>query len=93
MANTNEVDYPAEATIGDQWARGLTEESEEPILRSPRAELHHRIADVAYRLYLHRGKLHGHALEDWLAAESLVLSELVMKRAGGLRQWRRTTMI
>lgn len=84
MANPNEVDYPAEATIGDQWARGLTHESPEPIGTSPisRAQLHHRISDVAYRLYLHRGKLHGHALEDWLAAESLVLSELITKRAG-----------
>ena len=79
MANTNEVDYPTEATIGDQWTRGLIREPQGPIGKSPvsLAELHRRISDVAYRLYLHRGKLHGHALEDWLAAETLILSELI----------------
>ena len=39
---------------------------------------------MAYLLYLlQRGKLHGHDLEDWLAAEALILSELIEPRNEG----------
>lgn len=74
MANLNEVDYPSEATIGDQWARDLEQPLMRPLL-SP-ADLRRRITQVAYELYLRRGKRHGYDVEDWLTAESLVLSEL-----------------
>lgn len=36
---------------------------------------HHKIAELAYRLYLERGAQDGHALEDWLRAEQEVLGE------------------
>jgi Protein of unknown function (DUF2934) len=37
------------------------------------ADLHRRIAQVAYEFYLQRGKLYGHDLDDWLEAERIVL--------------------
>jgi hypothetical protein len=78
MANTNEIDYPAEDTIGDQCVRGLIKESRRPIGEPPvlPRELHRRISRIAYQLYLQRGKLHGRDLEDWPTAESLVLRPL-----------------
>lgn len=36
--------------------------------------LHDEIAKVAYELYLRRGCVHGHDLDDWLEAERIVLS-------------------
>ncbi len=36
--------------------------------------LHDEIARVAYELYLKRGCVHGHDLDDWLEAELIVLS-------------------
>jgi hypothetical protein len=35
-------------------------------------ELQSRIRDLAYRLYLQRGCIDGHDLEDWLEAEAIV---------------------
>jgi len=68
MARSTENEYPAEATIGDQWRRGKIANS-----RSfSAAELHRRISQVAYKHYLCRGKVHGHDLDDWLAAECKV---------------------
>ena len=74
MANSNEVDYPPEATIGDQWARAPNQSALRPPLCP--ADLRRRIAKLAYEFYLQRGKLQGYDLEDWLKAQSLVLSEL-----------------
>ncbi len=34
--------------------------------------IHDEIARVAYDLYLKRGKVNGHDLEDWLEAERIV---------------------
>ena len=76
MANSNEVEYPSEATIGDQWRRGLVREEHERLDLSFTPDLHRLISEAAYNLYLRRGKLHGHDLEDWLAAENIVLSRL-----------------
>ena len=68
MAKSTENEYPAEATIGDQWRRGKIASS-----RSfSAAELHRRISQVAYEHYLCRGKVDGHDLDDWLAAECKV---------------------
>ena len=39
-------------------------------------ELHRRIADRAYGLFLERGGRHGQDLRDWLEAERQVVSEL-----------------
>jgi Protein of unknown function (DUF2934) len=73
MANSIENKYPPEATVGDQWQRGATGEFRERVdlfTLSP-TELHKRISQVAHRLYLCRGKVHGHDLDDWLAAERI----------------------
>lgn len=68
MAKSTENEYPAEATIGDQWRRAQIANS----LSFSAAELHRRISQVAYEHYLCRGKVHGHDLDDWLAAERKV---------------------
>ena len=69
-----ENEYPPEATVGDQWQRGEPgqfKHARDIFSRSP-TELHKRIAQVAYQLYLCRGKAHGHDLDDWLAAERAI---------------------
>ncbi len=38
--------------------------------------LRERIVQKAYQLYEKRGRNHGNDLDDWLAAENLVLDEL-----------------
>ena len=78
MVNAQEFDYPAEATIGDQWARRTNQQYHETLGRSriSEVELHRRIARVAYQLYLRRRQRHGHHVEDWVAAEALVRSFL-----------------
>ena len=35
-------------------------------------DLHARIRDLAYQLYVQRGCVEGHDIEDWLEAESIV---------------------
>ena len=68
MAKSTENEYPAEATIGDQWRRGKIANS----LSFSAAELHRRISQVASEHYVCREKVHGHDLDDWLAAERKV---------------------
>lgn len=84
MANSNEVEYPPEATVGDQWLRGEARESKGELTRPSLslAGLHQRISQVAYELYLRGGKLPGRDLDDWLAAESIVLSQLTQTKQG-----------
>ncbi|HEU4341606.1 MAG TPA: DUF2934 domain-containing protein [Candidatus Binatia bacterium] len=79
MANENEVNYPAEATVGDQCLREPAHEyrGEEIRLGLSTSEVHRRISQLAYELYLQRGKRPGHDIDDWLAAELLVLSHLM----------------
>lgn len=75
MENSIENEYPAEATVGDQWQRGEAGKFEQALYVfsfSP-AELHQCISQLAYQLYLCRGKLDGYDLDDWLAAERKVL--------------------
>jgi hypothetical protein len=74
VANTNEIEYPAEATVGDQWLRDASGQPQSDVTKPWRADLRRRIAQVAYEFYLRRGKGHGHDLDDWLAAETAVLS-------------------
>lgn len=40
------------------------------------ADLNKKIAMRAYELFERRGKMHGHDVDDWLAAENQVLWEL-----------------
>lgn len=82
MVNSNEVEYPPEATIGDQWLRGEARESPGELTRPSLcpAELHQRVSQIAYELYLRRGKIHGRDLDDWLAAESTLLSQLTQTK-------------
>jgi len=56
-----------------------------------RDELRRRTAEMAYSLYLRRGRAPGHDLEDWLEAERLVREEMAapVRRSPG-RQ--RTTL-
>lgn len=46
--------------------------------------LHARIAEQAYRLFIERGREHGHDLDDWLLAERLITgtTELEPRRPG-----------
>ena len=45
-------------------------------------QLHQRIAERAYRLFLERSQAHGHDLDDWLEAERMILAEVSLKRKG-----------
>jgi len=78
MANANEIDYPPEATLGDQRLRRAAGKFrfEPPVASPSTVELRREIARLAYELYLRHGRLPGHDLEDWLAAESIVYSRL-----------------
>jgi hypothetical protein len=40
-----------------------------------RPATHEEIARYAYRLFEERGRVHGHALDDWLAAERVMTRE------------------
>ncbi len=37
------------------------------------ADFYIEVAKVAYELYEKRGRIHGHDMEDWLQAETIVL--------------------
>ena len=80
--DNNEVEYPPEDTLGDQWRRCAAVEWN-PLLSdsSPAgASLHDRVSRLAYQFYLRRGKVAGHDLDDWFAAERVVLSRLAHTR-------------
>jgi len=76
MANLHEVDYPAEATVGDQRLRQVRAKIGSKLIRLPPSPAATRrlISFLAYDFYLRRGEVHGHDVEDWLAAEAIVLS-------------------
>jgi len=48
-------------------------------------EVRQRIAEKAYGLYLNRGMMEGHDIEDWLEAEQRVVDELKPKVGPKLR--------
>ncbi len=81
MANANEIDYPPEATLGDQRLRRAAGKFRpEPPGASPSSvELRREIARLAYELYLRHGRLPGHDVEDWLTAEAIVCSHLAQR--------------
>jgi hypothetical protein len=76
-AQLNDTDYPAEATLGDQSQRRAPFFSPAKAQRrtSVAEKLRLHIARRAYQLYVQRGRREGHALDDWLEAESMVLSQ------------------
>jgi hypothetical protein len=81
MPQVNEAEYPAEATLGNQSLRDFESPSRESLAQSlASADLHRRIAKVAYELYLRRGGSHGHDLDDWFVAERIVYFQLAQKR-------------
>jgi hypothetical protein len=52
-----------------------------PPRRATRTTMEHqRIAERAYERFQARGRIHGHDLEDWLAAERLVLNSLECRK-------------
>lgn len=76
---TDEDEYPQEATIGDQWLREPWKPFKQA-LHQPRymtsTELHRRIAELAYQLFVRQGGRHGRHLDHWLEAEKLIRSHL-----------------
>lgn len=80
-AQLNEIDYPAEATVGDQSQRRAPllspAKAHRPTFAAAKLRLH--IAQRAYQLYVQRGRREGHALDDWLDAESMVLSQFASR--------------
>jgi len=81
MPEVKEAEYPAEATLGNQSLRDFEIPSRESLAQSlASADLHRRIAKVAYELYLTRGGSHGHDLDDWFVAERIVYFQLAQKK-------------
>lgn len=52
---------------GDNHVTDMTTDSR----RESDNGIHNRIAMAAYQLYERRGRMDGHALEDWLQAEAI----------------------
>jgi hypothetical protein len=90
-ADDNELEYPPEDTLGDQWRRCATDEWEQLLSDSSPAgvSLHDRVSRLAYQFYLRRGKVPGHDLDDWFAAERVVRSGRAdtKDRSGDQNQW------
>jgi hypothetical protein len=82
LANSNENEYPPEDTLGDQSLRRSEPDVKELWTLSPRegAEWYDRVSRLAYELYVRRGRHPGHDLDDWLAAERIVLSQVPYHR-------------
>lgn len=82
MRENSEFEYPPEDTLGDQWRRCATSESQELIAESSWAgvSFRDRVSRLAYQIYLRRGKVPGHDLDDWFAAERILLSRLAHTR-------------
>jgi Protein of unknown function (DUF2934) len=76
--NDIDVEYPPEDTLGDQWRRGTTDEWQELLsdFSPAAASLHDRISRLAHQFYLRRGKVPGHDLDDWFAAERVLFRDL-----------------
>jgi hypothetical protein len=84
--DNSDVEYPPEDTLGDQWRRGASGEWQKLLIDSSPtgASLRDRVSRLAYQFYLRRGKIPGHDLDDWLAAERILFSRLArIKKAPG----------
>lgn len=88
-------DHPPELTVGDQGSRAAKVVRRKRSRGSSRsapdlAEVQERIAKKAYELYMERGQMHGHDVDDWLEAERIVAAELsVVRNAGATKLLRR----
>jgi Protein of unknown function (DUF2934) len=76
--NDKGLDYFPEDTVGDQGLRSSTGERQGQLAYSALARtfFHDCVSRVAYQFYLRRGQVPGHDLDDWFAAERIVLSRL-----------------
>jgi hypothetical protein len=74
----SDSEYPPEDTLGDQALRRWEADAKRAWTLAPRCrgEWYDRVSRLAYELYLRRGKDPGRDLEDWFAAERMVLSEI-----------------
>jgi hypothetical protein len=83
MANSNEIEYPPEDTLGDQGLRGspLVLAGASAPSQLSAAEWHKLVSRVAYGIYLSRGQSPGHEIEDWLAAERMLFSQFALDEA------------
>jgi hypothetical protein len=77
-ANRDDAEYPSEDTLGDQALRGSAFELETVSTPLPvsGARRHALIERMAYEIFVARGRQPGHELDDWYAAEHMVLSEI-----------------
>ncbi len=78
----NGLDYLPEDTLGDQCLRNAAAPWKTLFADSSfsTAPLRDRIAQLAYQFYLHRGQMAGHDVDDWLAAEQIILRQLAHTR-------------
>jgi hypothetical protein len=77
---------PRTATPAGLAGPRLVRRSTRPAAAEPTAVSHDQIALHAYWLFLERGCVHGHDLDDWLTAERELLearSESMAKRVAG----------
>ncbi|MDE2221754.1 MAG: DUF2934 domain-containing protein [Candidatus Omnitrophica bacterium] len=72
MIQANRVKRTA---IKSSAAKGRTEEVSSP-KSGGNGDLHQKISEKAYELYLERGCEHGHDAEDWAHAEKIVKGQL-----------------
>lgn len=79
--NSSKTKHSNRSTLGDEAVRagealrrGVI--SSAPKLTLNQEALHERIAKTAYELYLQRGQICGHDIDDWLEAERQVLAQL-----------------
>jgi len=70
---------PDEASLDDHRERSTSKSPRTNAAPLSMSDLHRLISCLAYEIYLDRGKLHGHDLGDWLAAEEAVLSRSVRR--------------
>jgi hypothetical protein len=78
ILNSNGNDYPPEDTLGDQWLRGSGFDLKGTSTASAThgAGWYERVSQLAYKLYLRRGQVPGHDLDDWFTAERILLLQL-----------------
>jgi hypothetical protein len=52
-----------------------TTETTPPTIKKPEPELYGQVARMAYDLFVRRGGVHGHDVDDWIEAERRVKTE------------------
>ena len=74
---------------GPQWVDGPFHLQFGQIVSAIRTALHSTIAKRAFELYENRGRVHGHALDDWLNAEREVLKRKTRTTKGSRKPSRK----